>query len=120
MRCGRAPERILAAHPPNQLPNLFGHRWTPGSGHDELSTSRRVESPCSAKPMTVSGLTMRKEDRQSLQASHNHAHRSRSADVSLGRFTERPSTASWCRWARFSTWRVVRDLKVVAVATNNK
>src|SRR5262245_40934302 len=27
---GRTPERILAAHRPNQLPNLFGHRRTPG------------------------------------------------------------------------------------------
>ena len=26
----RTPERILAAHLANQLPNLFGHWWTPG------------------------------------------------------------------------------------------
>src|SRR5215469_6940603 len=26
----RTPERILAAHSANQLPNLFGHRRTPG------------------------------------------------------------------------------------------
>src|SRR5262249_50432672 len=26
----RTPERILAAHPANQLSNLFRHRWTPG------------------------------------------------------------------------------------------
>src|SRR5215510_1133573 len=44
--------------------------------------------PLRCQPMTVSGLTMTKEDRQSLQTSQNQAHRSRSADVSLGRFTE--------------------------------
>src|SRR5215469_10118371 len=26
----RTPEWILAAHPANQLPNLFGHRWSSG------------------------------------------------------------------------------------------
>src|SRR5262249_25403704 len=26
---GAPQERILAAHPANQLANLFGHRWTP-------------------------------------------------------------------------------------------
>src|SRR5262249_13860848 len=25
-----APQRIVATHPANQLPNLFGHRWRPG------------------------------------------------------------------------------------------
>jgi hypothetical protein len=46
--------------------------------------------------MTVFGLTIIKEDRQSLQTSNSHAHKGRSADVSLGRFTERRSTPSWC------------------------
>ena len=27
---GRAPERILAAHPPNQMADFFRHRWAPG------------------------------------------------------------------------------------------
>src|SRR5215831_12413403 len=30
MDARRTPERIVATHPANQLPNLFGHRWTPG------------------------------------------------------------------------------------------
>src|SRR5215471_16620034 len=30
MNARRTPGRIVAAHPANQLPNLFGHRWTPG------------------------------------------------------------------------------------------
>jgi hypothetical protein len=47
--------------------------------------------------MTVSGLTMIKAERQSLQTSHSHAHKSRSAEVSFGRFTERRRTPSWCR-----------------------
>ena len=55
--------------------------------------------PLQCQPITVSGLTMTKADRQSLQAPLSHAHRSRSADVSLGRFTERRSTPSWCRSA---------------------
>jgi len=69
--------------------------------------------------MTVSGLTMTKADCQSLQASHSHVQRSRSADVSLGRFTERRRTPSWCRSARFSIWSVARDLKAADVATAN-
>jgi len=36
--------------------------------------------------MTVSGLTITKADRQSLQIPHSQAHRMRSAAVSFGRF----------------------------------
>ena len=61
--------------------------------------------------MTVSGLTMTSDERQSFQTSHSHAHRNRSAGVSLGRFTERRGTPSWCRKARFSNWSAARDLK---------
>jgi hypothetical protein len=45
--------------------------------------------------MTVSGWTMTSADRQSGQMLHSQAQRSRSDDVSLGRFTERWSTPSW-------------------------
>src|SRR5262249_38821491 len=41
----------------------------------------------------------------------------RSVDVSLGRFTERRSTPSWCRSARFSNSSVARDLRAVKTAT---
>src|SRR6266436_6674179 len=52
-------------------------------------------------------------------SSQSHAHQSRSADLSLGRFTERRSTESWCRRARFSRWSVARDLKAADAATAN-
>jgi hypothetical protein len=33
---GRSPERIVAAHLPNQLADFFRHRWTPGSATTNL------------------------------------------------------------------------------------
>jgi hypothetical protein len=59
---------------------------------------------------------MNKEERQSTQTWDSQAHKSRSAVISFGRFTERRRTASWCRNARFSIWRTVRDLKLAAAA----
>src|SRR5260370_36887325 len=115
---GRAPKRILAAHLPNQLANLFRYRLGARVGRDELYVQNSWK-PLRCQPMTVSGLTMTREDRQSIQTSHNHAHRSRSADVSLGRFTERRRTPSWCRSARFSSWSVARDLKAADAAVAN-
>ena len=38
-----------------------------------------------------------------LHTAHSHTHRSRSVGASLGRFTERWRTPSWCRSARFSS-----------------
>src|ERR1700730_3619262 len=82
----------------------------------QVQNSRK---PLRCQPMTVSGLTMTKADRQSLQASHSHAHRTRSPDVSLVRFTERRSTPSWCRSARFTRWSVARDLNADDAAVAN-
>ena len=76
--------------------------------------------PLRCQAMTVSGLTMTKADRQSFQTSHSHAQRSRSAEVSFGRFTERCRTPSWCLSARFSTWSAARDFKAADAATANR
>src|SRR5215467_3294306 len=66
----RTPERIVEAHPTNQLPNLFGHRWTPGLPRRTFQVQNN-RKPLRCQPMTVSGLTMSNEDCQSRQASHN-------------------------------------------------
>jgi hypothetical protein len=69
--------------------------------------------------MTVAGLTITNADRQSLHTQHSHAQRSLSADVSLGRFTERRKTPSWCRSAMFYNWSAARDWKAADVAAAN-
>ena len=48
---------------------------------------------------------MKTPDFQSCQTVHSHAHKSRSAGVSFGRFTERCRTPIWWRRARISNWR---------------
>ena len=47
-------------------------------------------------------------DFQSRQTVHSHAHKSRSAGVSFGRFTERCRTPIWWRSARISSWSAAR------------
>ncbi len=39
--------------------------------------------------------------------------------VSLGRFTDRCRTPSWCRSAKFSRWSAARDLKVADTVAAN-
>jgi len=53
-------------------------------------------------PMTVSGLTRIKAERQSRQVAAKHAQKNRSEAVSFGRLTERWRTLSWCRRASTS------------------
>jgi integrase len=68
--------------------------------------------------MTVAGLTIIRDERQSFHISHSQAHRNRSAGVSFGRFTERRRTPSWCRNARFSSGipgTLFHDLRRTAV-----
>jgi hypothetical protein len=95
--------------------DLIGPRTL--SGHGLPSELRvRAEHSCSAGSETLRsecGLTMVREDCQSLQTSHSRIQRSRSAHVSLGRFTGRRRTPSWCRRPGFSNWSVARDLKAV-------
>ncbi len=62
-------------------------------------------------------------DFQSRQIVHSHAHKSRSAGVSFGRFTERCRTPIWWRRARISNWRAVRlrnDAASEAMSAANK
>jgi hypothetical protein len=99
-RC--TPERILAAHLANQLPNLFGHSGTPRLAAMNLPGPER---PKAFAVPAKDGFRLDDEQRRSRipQASDSQAHSSRSAELSFGRFTERRSTASWWRRARFST-----------------
>ena len=59
----------------------------------DLIEADSIERSFLRQAMTVSGLTMTKADRQSFHTSHSYAQRSRSADVSFGRFTERMQDA---------------------------
>src|ERR1017187_6859123 len=129
---------------PMSMPSLSNSPWMRGapqsglsrhilriSSRTSLGTGGRPNRPrrtfqvqISRKPlrcqaMTVSGLTLTKEDRQSPQASQSHAQRSRSAEVSFGRLTERRRTPSWRRSARCSSWSADRDLKAVNAADAN-
>ena len=62
--------------------------------------------------MTVSGWTMARAERQSLQTRDRMSHNRRSAGVSFGRcFTERFKTLTWWRRARFSISTAARERK---------
>src|SRR6516162_7112513 len=62
--------------------------------------------------MTVSGWTMARAERQSLQTRDRMSHIRRSAGVSFGRcFTERFKTLTWWRRARFSNSTAARERK---------
>jgi hypothetical protein len=69
--------------------------------------------------ITVSGWTMTSAVRQSLHSPDSHAHKRRSAAVSLGRFTERCKTPIWWRRARTSTWSAARLRNEAKTAANN-
>jgi hypothetical protein len=116
---GCSPQRILAAHFADQFSHVFRDRWPPGWPERTLHV-QNSRKPLRCQAMTVSGLTMTKADRQSFQTSHSHVQRSRSAEVSFGRFTERCRTPSCCLSARFSTWSAARDLKAADAATANR
>ena len=68
---GCTPKWILAAHFPNQLADFFRHRWTPGLAMTNFPDPEQPEV-LMMPAKTVSGLTMTKADRQSLQTSHSH------------------------------------------------
>src|SRR5215471_4612695 len=77
--------------------------------------------PLRCQAMTVSGLTMTSVDRQSAQALDNHAQKTRSAIVNLGRFlAEQRSTPIWCRSARISTWRAACERNTENIVERNK
>jgi len=62
--------------------------------------------------MTVSGWTMARAERQSLQTRDRMSHNRRSAGVTFGRcFTERFETLTWWRRARFSSSTAARERK---------
>jgi hypothetical protein len=81
-----------------------------------ISHVQNKRKPLRCQAITVSGLTMTRADRQSYQTLHSHAQSRRSAGLSLGRFTERCRTLSWCRSARLSRWSAARDLKFTDAA----
>jgi hypothetical protein len=77
--------------------------------------------PFRCQAMTVSGLTITSADFQSAQAPDNHAQKTRSATVNVGRFfAERRSTPIWCRKARFSTWRAAHERKTENIVERNR
>src|SRR5262249_44680467 len=74
--------------------------------------SRTKRKPLRCQAMTVSGWTMARAERQSLQTRDRMSHNRRSAGVSFGRcFTERFKTLTWWRRARFSSSTAARERK---------
>ena len=108
-KCVLNIKRILATHPPDQFSGFPRHRRPPGLRRRTFHVQKR-HKPFRRQAMTLSGLTMTRTDRQSLQIPHSQAHRSRSDEVSFGLLTRRWRTRSWCRSARFSKWRAVLAL----------
>ena len=71
--------------------------------------AQKRRKPFRCQPMTVSGLTIIRAERQPRQVAANHAHRNRSEAVSFGRLIERCRTVSW--WRRAST-SICRDARL--------
>src|SRR6516165_12200928 len=70
------------------------------------------QKPLRCQATTVSGWTMARAERQSLQTRDRMSHNRRSAGVSFGRcFTERFKTLTWWRRARFSNSTAARERK---------
>jgi hypothetical protein len=98
---GRAPERIVAAHLPNQLADFLRHRWTPGLA---MTNFPGPDQPaCLAVPGNNSLWLDDDQGRSPITPSFAEPRQSsRSAGVSFGRFTERCRTPIWWRNARIS------------------
>jgi hypothetical protein len=108
------PQRIVAAHSPDQVAEFLGNCQLTGFPAPGFPC---LKQPLRCQAITVSGLTIISTDRQSSHAWDNQTQRNRSAGANFGRFTDRCKTPSWCRRARFSNWRAARDLKVAAAVT---
>ena len=89
----------------------------PPLGRDFHCQNKR--NPWRCQPITVSGLTMMMAERHSDQIRDSHAQNSRSRRRSCGRFTERFSTASCWRRARFSTVNCARDTNATRTNATN-
>src|SRR5215831_13721556 len=85
----------------------FGTLGRPGFPRRIFQVQNK-RKPLRCQPTTVAACMMKTADFQSCQTAHNHAHKSRSAGVSFGRFTERCRTPIWCRRARTSNWSAAR------------
>src|SRR2546422_1812950 len=96
----------------------FGTDGRPGWPSRTFHVQKR-RKPFRCQAITVSGLTTMSAERQLDHTPHSHAQRSRSRGVNFGFFTERCRTTSWCRSARFSSWRAARGLKTDDRATTS-
>src|SRR5262245_43616741 len=98
---GCAPERIGAAHPPNQITELrTDHRPTPSAS--TLPCPIPSEAPTCHRT-TVSGRTTCKDLRQFFQSLDSTTQKIRSEALSCGHGWRTFQTASCCRSARFSS-----------------
>src|SRR5205814_9936626 len=114
---GRAPGWVRPAHQTDQIAYVFRNRRTPALAMPDLPCPKKAK----AFPVPSDhglGLDDDKTERQSAHTPHSQAHRSRSNGVNFALLTERCSTPSWCRSARFSNWRAARVLKTDDRAAN--
>ena len=89
----RSPQRIVAAHLPNQVPRF------PGDRRPSRLAAAHLPGPDHVKPFAVPGnQRLRFHDDQGRRPAgpklRQRAQRNRSAAVSFGRFTERCKTLS--------------------------
>jgi len=116
------PARVVAAHHPDQIPNLLRH-----AGPTWLAAAD-FPRPEQAKAFTMPGdngfrLDIIRADFQSLHTRRNQTQKIRSAGVSRRRLgADRRKTASCCRKARFSSrsWAEVLSIEVRAPSTVNR
>jgi hypothetical protein len=90
----RTPQRVLAVHPSDTGPNVCRNGWSADAAAPRLPRPEHPETR--AMPgNNGAGLTITSADRQAGQIRESHIQKSRSAVVSLGRFTERCRAPSW-------------------------
>jgi hypothetical protein len=101
---GCTPTGIFPAHLADQVSNLAGNDQPSGLAAPHLPGPEPAKAGTRCQATTVSGLTMARAERQSLQRRDSQTHNRRSAGVNLQRFlAERCSTPIWWRRAKFSS-----------------
>ena len=108
----RPPKRVLAAHLPDQPPDIHRHRGRPVWPRQTLQ-AQNSRNPLRCHATTVFGLTTHRAERHSSQTAQNQAHRNRSNRLSFGLFTECCSTPSWWRRAMISSCNAARVRKAL-------
>ena len=122
MNAWRAPARVVAAHHPNQIPDLLRHSGPTGLAAPDLPRPEQAEALA-----VPSDDGLRLDDHQHgfplAHTRRSQTQKIRSAGVSRSRFgADRRNNSSCCRKAKFSSrnWAELLNSEATAPHTANK